>query len=75
MKSAVITSFGLPSRYSDYADPAPEGPGEMLVEVLAAGLHHVTRGQASGVHCFSSGGLPLAWSEVTKTNERIVFTP
>jgi len=31
----------------------------MLVEVLAAGLHHVTRGQASGKHYSSSGRLPL----------------
>jgi NADPH:quinone reductase-like Zn-dependent oxidoreductase len=59
MKAAVITSFDEPPHYSDYADPVPQGPGEMLVEVLAAGLHHVTRGQASGVHYSSSGGLPL----------------
>lgn len=59
MKAAVISSFDLPPHYGHYADPAPQGPGEMLVEVLAAGLHHVTRGQASGVHYSSSGGLPL----------------
>ena len=60
MKAAVITSFDQPPHYSDYADPVPQGPGEMLVEVLAAGLHRVTRGQASGVHYSSSGGgLPL----------------
>ncbi len=55
MKAAVITSLDQPPHYSDYADPVPNGPGEML----AAGLHHVTRGQASGVHCSSSEGLPL----------------
>ncbi|SEK16167.1 MULTISPECIES: zinc-binding dehydrogenase [unclassified Variovorax] len=59
MKAAVITSFDQPPHYSDYTAPVPQGPGEMLVEVLAAGLHHVTRGQASGVHYSSSGGLPL----------------
>ena len=59
MKAAVRSSFDLPPHYGHYADPAPQGPGEMLVEVLAAGLHHVTRGQASGVHYSSSGGLPL----------------
>ncbi|QIB64178.1 quinone oxidoreductase family protein [Kineobactrum salinum] len=59
MKAAVISSFDQPPHYGDYTDPAPKGPGEMLVEVLAAGLHHVTRGQASGVHYSSSGELPL----------------
>ena len=59
MKAAVITSFDHPPHYSDYADPVPQRPGEMLVEVLAAGLHHVTRGQASGVHYSGGGGLPL----------------
>lgn len=31
----------------------------MLVDVLAAGLHHLTRGRASGAHYSSAGGLPL----------------
>jgi NADPH:quinone reductase-like Zn-dependent oxidoreductase len=60
MKAAVISSFDQPPHYGDYADPVPKGPGEMLVEVLAAGLHRITRGQASGVHYSSGGGgLPL----------------
>jgi NADPH:quinone reductase-like Zn-dependent oxidoreductase len=59
MKAAVISSFDYPPHYGDYADPAPDGPGEMLVEVLAAGLHHVTRGQASGAHYSGGGVLPL----------------
>lgn len=59
MKAAVISSFDQPPHYGDYADPTPKGQGEMLVEVLAAGLHQVTRGQASGAHYASSGGLPL----------------
>ena len=46
MKAAVITSFDAPPRYLDIADPVPDGPGELLVDVLAAGLHHVTRGRA-----------------------------
>jgi len=36
-----------------------QGPGEMLVDVLAAGLHRLTRARASGVHYSSRGGLPL----------------
>lgn len=59
MKAAVITSFHQPPSYSDYADPTPSGRGEMLVEVLAAGLHHVTRGRASGAHYSGVGKLPL----------------
>lgn len=59
MKTAVITSFGQPPRYGDFPDPAPRGPGEVLVEVLAAGLHHLTRGRASGVHYSSTCVLPL----------------
>lgn len=59
LKAAVITSFGQPPRYTDFAEPAPNGPEEMLVEVLAAGLHHLTRGRASGAHYSSAGSLPL----------------
>jgi len=57
LKAAVITSFDHPPRYIDIGEPVPEIPGEMLVEVLAAGLHRLTRGRASGAH-YSSGGMP-----------------
>lgn len=59
MKAAVVTSLGQPPRYTDFAEPVPQGPGEMLVDVLAVGLHHLTRGQASGSHYSGSGALPL----------------
>jgi NADPH:quinone reductase-like Zn-dependent oxidoreductase len=59
MKAAAITSPDRPPQYGDYADPVPNGPGEMLVDVLAAGLHHITRGRAAGAHYSSAGGLPL----------------
>ncbi len=59
MKAAVVASFDQPPHYGDHADPVPNSPGEMLVEVLATGLHHVTRGRASGTHYASTGGLPL----------------
>ena len=59
MKAAVITSFDQAPRYTDFAEPVPERPEELLVEVLAAGLHHLTRGRASAAHYTSSGGLPL----------------
>ncbi|UXY16936.1 zinc-binding alcohol dehydrogenase family protein [Chitiniphilus purpureus] len=59
MKAAIITSFDLPPHYGDVPDPAPAGPEEMLVDVLAAGLHHLTRGRASGAHYSSIAAVPL----------------
>lgn len=59
MKAAVITSFDQPPRYSDFPDPEPNGSAEIIVEVLAAGLHHLSRGTASGVHYSSAGKFPL----------------
>ena len=59
MKAAVITSIDQPPHYREWADPAPSRPHEMLVDVLAAGLHHVTRTGASGAHYAHAGGLPL----------------
>ena len=59
MKAALITSFDRPPRHADIADPVPDGPDELLVDVLAAGLHHVTRGRASGRHYSGNRGLPL----------------
>lgn len=59
MKAAVITSFDKSPRYADFAEPVSQGPGEMLVDVLAVGLHHLTRGRASAAHYSSAGALPL----------------
>jgi len=59
MKAAVITSFDQPPRYGDFADPAPKNREQMLVDVLAVGLHHLTRSKAQGSHYSGSGALPL----------------
>jgi NADPH:quinone reductase-like Zn-dependent oxidoreductase len=59
MKAAVITSFDLPPRYEDFAEPVPRSPSEMQVEVLAAALHHLTVGKASGKHYSSSAEPPF----------------
>lgn len=59
MKAAVITSFDCPPVYTEIGDPVPELPGEMLVEVLAAGLHQLARGRAAGAHYSSTGSPPL----------------
>lgn len=59
MKAAVISEFGQSPQYVDHADPVPDGSNEALVEVIAAGLHHITRGQAAGAHYSSRAALPL----------------
>lgn len=58
MKAAVVESFQSPPRYADFAEPTPR-EGEQLIRVLAAGLHRVVRGRASGSHYSSTGALPL----------------
>lgn len=59
MKAAVITSFNHPPQYADIAEPVPKHIQEMQVDVLAAGLHHLTRGRASGAHYSSDAVLPF----------------
>ncbi len=59
MKAALITSFDAPPCYSDVAEPTPRGREEMLVDVLAVGLHHLTRAKANGSHYSSPRALPL----------------
>lgn len=59
MKAAVITAFDKPPHYGNFAEPVPQGPEEMLVDMLAVGLHHLTRGRASGAHYSSADGFPL----------------
>jgi NADPH:quinone reductase-like Zn-dependent oxidoreductase len=59
MKAAVVTEFSRPPRYQDFADPVPQGDDEVVVQVLAAGLHQRVRSQADGSHYTSSGELPI----------------
>lgn len=59
MKAAVLSAYDRAPSYQDTPEPAPSGPGQLLVDVLAAGLHHLTIGRASGKHYSSSGTLPL----------------
>jgi NADPH:quinone reductase-like Zn-dependent oxidoreductase len=59
MKAAVVRSFDHPPRYEDYPDPVAQQPGEVVVEVVAAGLHPRVRSQAGGFHYTSTGELPL----------------
>jgi D-arabinose 1-dehydrogenase-like Zn-dependent alcohol dehydrogenase len=59
MRAAVVRSFDTPPRYEEFETPAPSGEHEVLVEVLAAGLHPRVRSSADGSHYTSDGALPL----------------
>src|ERR1700752_4743665 len=58
MNAAVVTSFAEPPHYQGFEVPVPAG-GEVLVDVLAAGLHPRVRSGAAGKHYTSSGTLPM----------------
>ncbi|MCX4390837.1 zinc-binding dehydrogenase [Micromonospora peucetia] len=59
MHAAVITALNTPPSYGEHPEPVATGENEMVVEVLAAGLHHLTRAKADGSHYSSNGVLPL----------------
>lgn len=59
MRAAVVTSFGTPPTCQDFLTPTPQTADEVLVDVIAAGLHPRVRSQADGSHYTSSGELPL----------------
>jgi NADPH:quinone reductase-like Zn-dependent oxidoreductase len=60
MKAAVVTAYGTTPRYLEFPEPQPAGEHEIVVEVLAAGLHPRVRMQAGGSHYTSTGtDLPL----------------
>lgn len=58
MHAAVVTAFGHAPVWQEFDDPAPDAD-EVLVEVVAAGLHPRVRSQADGTHYTSEGALPL----------------
>jgi NADPH:quinone reductase-like Zn-dependent oxidoreductase len=59
MKAAVVSSFDAAPRYEDFPVPAPGGASEIVVDVLASGLHPRVRSQADGSHYTSTDELPL----------------
>jgi NADPH:quinone reductase-like Zn-dependent oxidoreductase len=58
MKAAIVESFAKAPLYGSFADPVAE-PGELLVEVEAAGLHPIVKSLANGTHYGSTGKLPF----------------
>ena len=59
MKAAVVSSFGVPPRLRERPVPVPRRTSEVLVQVVAAGLHPRVRSQVDGSHYTSTGELPL----------------
>jgi NADPH:quinone reductase-like Zn-dependent oxidoreductase len=59
MYAAVVRSFDLPPRYEEFPTPLPRNEDEILVDVVAAGLHPRVRSQAAGSHYTSTDELPL----------------
>jgi NADPH:quinone reductase-like Zn-dependent oxidoreductase len=57
--AAVVTSFDAPPSYQEFKVPTPRGADEVLVGVVASGLHRRVRSQADGSHYTSTGELPL----------------
>ncbi len=59
MYAAVVTSFDKPPAYAEFPCPTPQTAADVLVDVIASGLHPRVRSQADGSHYTSSGDLPL----------------
>jgi NADPH:quinone reductase-like Zn-dependent oxidoreductase len=59
MNAAVVTSFDEPPHYQQFEIPQPAGDGEILVDVLAVGLHPRVRTGAAGAHYTSRRTLPM----------------
>jgi NADPH:quinone reductase-like Zn-dependent oxidoreductase len=58
MHTAVVNVLGQSPQYQEFPDPVAE-PGEVVVKMLAAGLHPIVKSRASGAHYSSSGKVPL----------------
>jgi NADPH:quinone reductase-like Zn-dependent oxidoreductase len=59
MKAAVVKELGKAPVYADFHEPTIAADGEVLLDVTAAPLSHVTRYRASGTHYSSAGSLPF----------------
>jgi NADPH:quinone reductase-like Zn-dependent oxidoreductase len=76
MKAAILYSADSLPVYGDFAAPPP-GPDRQIVELVAAGIHHITRSVAAGRHYGSGGAYPLVpgLNAVARTADgRLVFT-
>jgi NADPH:quinone reductase-like Zn-dependent oxidoreductase len=76
MKAAILNSADSVPVYGDFAEPEA-GPGTEIVDLVAAGIHHVTRSVATGRHYSSGGEFPVipGLNAVARTaGGQLVFT-
>ncbi|HEY2792570.1 MAG TPA: zinc-binding alcohol dehydrogenase family protein [Micromonosporaceae bacterium] len=59
MHAAVVRSFDRPPTFGDWPEPSASGDDEVVLDVLASGLHPRVRSQADGSHYTSTEQLPL----------------
>jgi NADPH:quinone reductase-like Zn-dependent oxidoreductase len=59
MNAALVSSYDEPPHYRSVEVPTPTTDDELLVDVVAVGLHPRTRSGAAGAHYTSTGQLPL----------------
>jgi NADPH:quinone reductase-like Zn-dependent oxidoreductase len=59
IKAAVVTSFDEPPHYRPFDVPQPARADEIVVDVVAVGLHPRARSGARGGHYASRGTLPM----------------
>ena len=58
MNAAVVHAFDAPPRYTSFAEPVA-ADGEIVVDVIATGLHPIVKALANGSHYGSAGVLPF----------------
>jgi NADPH:quinone reductase-like Zn-dependent oxidoreductase len=59
MHAAVVSSFDTPPRFAVVERPSATGDHEVVVDVIASGLHPRVRSQSDGSHYTSTDELPL----------------
>ena len=58
MKAAVISKFGVPPVYQDFADPIPQNDEQIVINVKAASVKNIDKLRAGGKHPASHKELP-----------------
>ena len=58
MYAAVVNAFDAPPRYETFTDPVA-AEGEVIVRVMAAGLHPIVKSLANGTHYGSTPEFPF----------------
>ncbi len=76
MRAALVESFGRAPRYGEMREPEA-GEGEVVLEVRAAALTNLVRGQANGSHYSAGGPMPFVPGNdgvgLTEAGKRVYF--